>query len=54
MEKTIEKMKRRQDMMDGKLDELIAQLSGTEGGCGGSDKFALINACSPNYFNCAV
>lgn len=34
MEKTIEKMKRRQEMMDGKLDRLIAQLNDTDGGCG--------------------
>ena len=33
MEKTIEKMKRRQEMMDGKLDRLIAQLNSTNGGC---------------------
>ena len=30
MEKAIEKMKTRQEIMDGKLDKLIAQLNGTE------------------------
>lgn len=63
IEKTMEKMKRRQEILDGKLDKMIAQLNGTEGGCSGSvkkeepdDKFIVscLDKCSPSHFNCAV